>query len=265
MGISKQMQSNNFPNMRDLGGMEGADGKHIREGCLIRSQQLNNASEEDIALLEKLPLRKIIDFRNAQEAEEKPDSTFKNCSYMNLPILDGPSAVSWESNKSDTRTEIDVAKKKTKSGAEQVCEVYRNFVRTPLAREQYSRFLQEIINAEDGAVLWHCTLGKDRCGWASVLVEAVLGVCQEDIVADYMYSNKCLKNEIVKMLPILQKLLAKLHMKDAGTAPMEAREEYIMAAFDEIEKLYGSMESFLEKGLGIDASMRQKLRNRYLK
>ena len=54
-------------------------------------------------------------------------------------------------------------------------------------------------------------------------------------------------------------------MKDAGTAPMEAREEYIMAAFDEIEKLYGSMDAFLEKGLGINASMRQKLRNRYLK
>lgn len=265
MKISKQMKSNNFPNMRDLGGMEGADGKHIREGCLIRSQQLNNASEEDIAMLEKLPLRKIIDFRNAQEAEEKPDSVIKNCDYMNLPILDGPSVVSWESDKGGIREESGVAKKELKSGAEKVCEVYRNFVRTQAAREQYSRFLHEIIDTEDGAVLWHCTLGKDRCGWGSVLVEAVLGVCQEDIIADYLYSNMCLKNEIVKMLPILHKLLVKLNMKDAGTAPMEAREEYIMAALDEIGKLYGSMDAFLERGLGIDVSMRQKLRNRYLK
>ena len=264
MRISKQMQSVNFPNMRDLGGMEGAGGKHIREGLLIRSQQLNNATEDDIALLEKLSLRKIIDFRNAQEAEEKPDAIIKDCSYMNLPILDGPSAVSWESDKADIRKELKDAKKDPQSGAEKVCEVYRNFVRTTVGREQYSRFLKEIVDTEEGAVLWHCTLGKDRCGWGSVLVEAVLGVSQDDIVADYLYSNACLKNEIAKMLPALEKLLIKMHMKDAGTAPLEAREEYIMAAFDEIEKQYGSMDAFLEQGLGIDASIRQKLRDRYL-
>ena len=67
------------------------------------------------------------------------------------------------------------------------------------------------------------------------------------------------------MMPILKKLLVKMHMVNAGTAVVEAREEYLAAAFDEAEKLYGSMDAFLEKGLGIDETMREQLRARYLK
>ena len=97
-----------------------------------------------------------------------------------------------------------------------------------------------------------------------MLVESVLGVSREDIMADYLYSNICLKPEIAGMIPILKKLLEKMHMVNAGTAVTEAREEYLEAAFDEAEKLYGSMDVFLEKGLGINEAMRDKLRDRYL-
>ena len=53
-------------------------------------------------------------------------------------------------------------------------------------------------------------------------------------------------------------------MVNAGTAVVEAKEEYLTAAFDEINKLYGSMDAFLENGLGIDETMREQLRARYL-
>lgn len=266
MKISKQLPSKKVPNLRDLGGMIGADGKQIREGSLIRSAQLYNATKKDLDLLETLHIRKIFDFRNAQEAKEKPDPSISGCEYTNLSILDKSSAVSWETNRSDsTPEEPEEAKGAPKSGVEQVCEVYRDFIRKPASREQYSRFLHGILETENGAVLWHCTLGKDRCGWGAVLVEAVLGVSREDIMADYLYSNVCLKHEIAGMMPILKKLLEKMHMTNAGAAVVEAREEYLAAAFDEAEKLYGSMDAFLEKGLGIDETMREQLRARYLK
>ena len=266
MEISKQLPSKKVPNLRDLGGMTGADGKKIREGRLIRSAQLYNATKKDLALLESLHIRKIFDFRNAQEAKEKPDPSLPGCEYTNLSILDNSSAVSWETKRTEQiSTEPEKEKSSTpKSGVEQVCEVYRDFVRKSASREQYSRFLRGILDTEDGAVLWHCTLGKDRCGWGSVLVEAVLGVSREDIMADYLYSNVCLKHEIAGMMPILKKLLEKMHMTNAGTAVVEARKEYLSATFDEIDKLYGSMDAFLEKGLGIDETMREQLRARYL-
>ena len=265
MEISKQLQSKKVPNLRDLGGMTGADGKKIREGCLIRSAQLYNATKKDMDLLESLHIRKIFDFRNAQEAQEKPDPSLPGCEYTNLSILEGSSAVSWEKKRTESGdTEPKKAESAPKSGVEQVCGAYRDFIRKPASREQYSRFLRGILDTEDGAVLWHCTLGKDRCGWGSVLVETVLGVSREDIIEDYLYSNVCLKHEIAGMMPILKKLLEKMHMVNAGTAVVEAREEYLTAAFDEINKLYGSMDAFLEEGLGIDETMRDKLRTRYL-
>ena len=265
MKISKQLPSKKVPNLRDLGGMIGADGKQIREGSLIRSAQLYNATKKDLALLESLHIRKIFDFRNAQEAKEKPDPSISGCEYTNLSILESSSAVSWETKRTEqSRTEPEEAKSTPKTGIEQVCEVYRDLVRKPVSREQYSRFLRGILETEDGAVLWHCTLGKDRCGWGSVLVQSVLGVSREDIMADYLYSNVCLKHEIAGMMPILKKLLIKMRMVNAGTAVVEAREEYLLAAFDEIDKLYGSMDAFLENGLGIDETMCDKLKDRYL-
>lgn len=265
MEISKQIPSEKVPNLRDLGGMTGADGKRIRTGCLIRSAQLYNATKNDMVLLGSLSLRKIFDFRNMQEAKEKPDPNISGCEYTNLSILEGSSAVSWESERSEQKIrEPEETKNSPKSGIEQVCEAYRDFVRKPAARQQYSGFLRGILDTEDGAVLWHCTLGKDRCGWGAVLVQSVLGVSREDIMADYLYSNLCLKNEIAGMMPILNKLLKKMRMENAGAAVVEAREEYLAAAFDEIDKLYGSMDMFLEKGLGIDAAMCEQLRDRYL-
>lgn len=265
MKISKRIENEKVPNMRDLGGMIGADGKKIRSGLLIRSQQLINASEKDKAMLAALPLRKIFDFRNPKEAMEKPDPCIKGCSYMNLSIIDESTVVSWESNRSEkSQKDMEAAQNDPEAGAKQMCEIYRNFVRTPFSRKKYGEFLQEILDTEDGAVLWHCTLGKDRCGWGSVLVQAVLGVCPETIMEDYLFTNVCLKDEIAGMMETLKKISKGTSLANSGSALVEARAEYLEAAYDEIEKMYGSMDAFLEKGLGVDAAMKDRFRARYL-
>lgn len=265
MQISKQMNYDKIPNLRDLGGMEGADGKRIKEGMLIRSEQLFNASEKDLALLAGLPLRKIFDFRNPKEAGEKPDPAIEGCENIGLSIIDESTLVSWEQDKSaQGQKEMEAAKDDPQAGARGMCEVYRNLIRIPYSCEQYSRFLRGILDTEEGAVLWHCTLGKDRCGWGSVLVQAVLGVSQEAIMEDYLFTNECLKDEIAGMMAMLQKMTEKTNLGNSGRALVEAREEYLKAAFDEIEKLYGSMEAYLEKGLGVDEAMREAFRARYL-
>ena len=265
MEISKQMKNDKVPNLRDIGGMTGAAGKKIRSGLLLRSEQLYHASEKDLAMLAQLPLKKIMDFRNPKEAAEKPDPNMDGCVNLNLSIIDDSTLVSWEQDKSaQGQKDIEKLKDDPDAGAKGMCEVYRNFVRMPFSRAQYARFLREILDTEDGAVLWHCTLGKDRCGWGSALVQSVLGVSREAIVADYMYTNVCLKDEIAGMMAMLQRMTANTSVGNAGTALVEAREEYIMAALDEAEKLYGSMEAFLKEGLGVDEAMINRFRERYL-
>ncbi|MBR1782483.1 MAG: tyrosine-protein phosphatase [Bacteroidales bacterium] len=49
---------------------------------------------------------------------------------------------------------------------------------------RFSAFFREILATEKGAVLYHCTQGKDRTGIASALILAALGASSETIVAD---------------------------------------------------------------------------------
>lgn len=261
---SQPLGGEKLHNLRDLGGMTGAEGKHIRSGLLLRSEQLYQASESDISLLEKMPLRLVVDFRNPKEAAEKPDPSVNGCEYKHLSIIDDSTLLSWEKDRSEQGLKQLEAADSDAAGGKAMCELYRNFVRTAYSRAQYSRFLQSVMAVEDGAVLWHCTLGKDRCGWGAVLVQFVLGVSKEDILQDYLFTNECLKEEIAGMLSMLQKLSKNTTLAHAGRAMVEARKEYVLAAWEEAEKLYGSMDAFLENGLGVDEAMKQQFRARYL-
>lgn len=267
MKISKQIGSKKVPNMRDLGGMKGADGKHIKKGLLIRSGQLYSATEKDVILLEELPLRKIFDFRNTKEAGEKPDPDINGCENIHLPIIDESTLLSWESDKFEKKkgpAKSEEQKEAPQNGAEGMCELYRNFVRMPYSRARYAEFLNEVLETEDGAVLWHCTLGKDRCGFGTVLVEAALGVDFETIKKDYMHTNVCLKEIIAGMMERIKKLAKNTTLENAGSSLVEAREEYVKAAWDEAIKLYGSIDAFLEEGLGFNKEKRARLQAKYL-
>ncbi|MGX8706479.1 MAG: tyrosine-protein phosphatase, partial [bacterium] len=44
------------------------------------------------------------------------------------------------------------------------------------------------LAAHDGPYLIHCTIGKDRAGFACAVLEALMGATAEEIVADYMVS-----------------------------------------------------------------------------
>ena len=86
----------------------------------------------------------------------------------------------------------------------------------------------------------------------------------EAILADYLFTNECLKDEIANMLETLKRITKGTNVANSGRALIEAREEYLLAAFDEIDRQYGSMDAFLEQGLGVDAAMKARFRAKYL-
>ena len=53
-------------------------------------------------------------------------------------------------------------------------------------------------------------------------------------------------------------------MKDIPIAILGVRREYLDAAFDEMEKNYGTIEKYFSEGLGIDAERQQALKELYL-
>ena len=44
------------------------------------------------------------------------------------------------------------------------------------------------LSAKEAPYLVHCTEGKDRAGFASMLIEALMGASMDEIIADYMMS-----------------------------------------------------------------------------
>ena len=59
------------------------------------------------------------------------------------------------------------------------------------SQDVYRRFFADLmtVDPEDGAVLWHCTQGKDRAGSASAMLLAALGADRELIMADFCLSK----------------------------------------------------------------------------
>lgn len=249
-------------NTRDLAGMKTADGYTIRTGLLFRSGHLSDLSEKDISILSDT-IHTIIDFRSDQERTDQPDKPVPGVQSIHIPIVDSLTAGISREEEADRSIFQSLALKPAEAKA-YMCGMYRAFV-SDYAVRQYSRFIKTILE-NDGPVLWHCTAGKDRAGIASVIVEEILGVGKEDIVSDYLKTNEYLEQDIVFLTDFVKKQIG----TDSGLADESLRylfgaeKDYLLTFFDAVDQEYGSIEVFVEDGLGVDEEMRNLLREKYL-
>ena len=160
-----------IPNKRDLGGIRTKDGRRIRPGMLVRSAMLGKAEEKDLE-----GISAVIDLRTAGERGEAPDRTFGQ-EYLPLPVFEEVNA--GISHEERTRNAVipDMA--------------YLYGLMMKQNADSFRKILLAIMghDYDTGAVLWHCTEGKDRCGMTAALVLEALGVDREDILKDYLKTN----------------------------------------------------------------------------
>lgn len=114
--------------------------------------------------------------------------------------------------------------------------------------------LRVIADAERQPVLFHCTAGKDRTGFAAALVLLALGVSRDDVMRDYLLTNQRLKpkSEWKGLTP------------DVASVLYRVQPEFLDAAFDVVQQQYGGVESYLREGLGLREAERSRLRELYL-
>ena len=158
-------------NMRDLGGLKAAGGRTVRPLRLIRSANLAEAAEEDLE-----GIGTVIDLRTPREREEAPDRLYGRC-YLPLPLFEELKAgVSHEEGAENF-------------GIPEMAGIYRALVNE--CAGAFRRVLTGIMenNFSRGAVLWHCTEGKDRCGITTALVLEMLGADRTAIMEDYLKTN----------------------------------------------------------------------------
>ena len=71
-------------NFRDLGGYIGHQDKTVKYNQFFRSDALHKLSDNDIAWLEEMGVKTIVDFRSASEIVDNEDKPIKSATYYNL-------------------------------------------------------------------------------------------------------------------------------------------------------------------------------------
>ncbi|WP_329268372.1 tyrosine-protein phosphatase [Streptomyces sp. NBC_01451] len=248
-------------NFRDVGGLPTVDGRRVAYGRLFRSGHLAHATDQDAAFLGSLGLHTIFDFRNAADIGlEGPDIELPGVRNVNIPLSDpAHGAEFWKMVRDGDLDELRSLLADGKA-EQRMISSYREIVRDRTA--EHSRMIHAL--AEDSVpALMHCAAGKDRAGLSIAVTLLAVGVERDAIVADYMESNaehrrykvrrsgsaaKAYSSEVLELLNPL-----------FGTRP-----EYLMAAVETAEETWGSVDSYLEQGLGVTPELRERLRERFL-
>ena len=243
-------------NIRDLGGIKTGAGM-IRPGKLIRSSKLSEATLADQeALLNTYGLRLVIDLRTPGEAEAEPDLIPQGVAYAAIPLVS-------EEKLGLTHTKRGGGDLVSSMAAlPDMRKIYADFASQPDG-EKWRAIFELLLAQEEGAVLWHCSEGKDRCGMVSALVLYALGVSFEDIEKDYLQTNATAAARAEGMYQLVLQKMNDESIAEKVRAVFLAKKEYFEAGFDALKATYGSVEGFLEQVCGMDEEKRLRLREIY--
>jgi protein-tyrosine phosphatase len=261
-------------NARNLGGYYIPGGLRIKDCMLIRSAHLADATDQDLKYLADLNVTKVIDLRKEDEKFQRADKTIQGAEYISLPI---DASGKEGQDKTEEEKKIFLANKQFDIGqfilvaafnkkAQRIADsMYYTLLLEPDCQEQYARLLRLIIETEQGAVLFHCTQGKDRTGIASAMLLAALGASRETIVADFDYTNHIYADDVKKYVSKVRELGG--GDKEIATVMsfIGANNDNFNKALDMIDERYGSFENYLKGPIRLTDTDILTLRNRYLK
>ncbi|MEH6580479.1 MAG: tyrosine-protein phosphatase [Halioglobus sp.] len=234
-------------NFRDLGGYQTVDGRTVQWGKLFRSGTFAHASRSDLGHLENLGLSTLIDFRSSVEKEEEPNLLPEPTGFevVEIPMLDdGNQAIIGE-----VMDRIDNGDFEGFDPNLFMIEASRQFATT--FTPQFKQFIDTVLAAKGKPIVWHCTAGKDRTGFASAILLRILGVPRDLVMADYMESKThALKGRNKDLLMI--RLFAGKEAEEKMTVLMGVEESWLNAAFDAIDQRWGSFDNYLRQGLELN-------------
>ncbi|MDF1568165.1 MAG: tyrosine-protein phosphatase [Spirochaetaceae bacterium] len=243
-------------NCRDLGGYSTRDGRHLKWGLLYRSGHLGGLTKEDIAFLNRLKLKKVVDFRGVEERIRKPDRLPEGVDSVHHPI-DVAGTDLEKRIVAAIRGEADL------NAGEYLNDVNRRFA-TEYTDVYRAWILDMARNDEALPQVFHCTAGKDRAGFASAILLTLLGVPRETIITDYLKTNDYTADSADR---IIRKIRRRSLFRTDGEIIrplLRVEEAYIRTAFETIDRQWGSFEVYQFEGLGLKNDEVKALKERLL-
>ncbi len=246
-----------IPNLRDLGGIATADGRQIRRGVVYRSDQLSHVTEADMVAFDRLGLKNVVDLRTAEERSAQPDRLPNGAQGVVADVLaDMMQTAAAQipelmTNPAKLQAALGDGKAVVVFG-----ETYANLVRLPSARTAYAELFGLMADDANLPVLFHCTTGKDRTGWAAAALLMLCGVDPDAVMADYLRSNDFI---LPAYKPMIDQFTAEGVDEEILISLLGVRREYLARALDEMTTTYGDIQTYFEQGLGIDRAQQSVL------
>ncbi|MEU2701609.1 MULTISPECIES: tyrosine-protein phosphatase [Micromonospora] len=253
------------PNARDLGGLPTTDGRRVRAGRLIRTPALGRLTDEDLPVLGKLGPACVVDLRDVHEqAVAPPDRLVGEPRTVHLPVYDAAHPVFTYVSAVLQGHDLDAYAALAREGMPgAMTAIYRWFVTGESARAGFGAAVRLASEGANLPLLFHCSAGKDRTGWLSVVLLTALGVEDEAIRADYLVHNEL--TESLREVLLSAMIQRRPDLDPAVARPLlEVRPEYLDAAYDEVRRAHGSFDAYLRDGLGVTDADRAALRERLL-
>jgi len=233
------------PNFRDLGGYATADGRHVRWGMIYRSGALSRLTPADYDRLSRLGIAVVCDFRRDSERTAAP-TAWKGANppvVLNLPGTQANRAS--DDTAADTAT-IATATAPSSGLSTLLLTSYPTYPTT--LGGSYRTVLQQLMT-QTGALLYHCTAGKDRTGTFSAMLLTMLGVPRQVVMDDYLLSNQYVVSQAR-----IDAVVARGGTRESAIATIGVDRAYLDLMFKTIDTEYGSFDDYRRKVLGISDS-----------
>lgn len=241
---SRSLNLTGASNFRDLGGYVGHDGRALQWRRLFRSDHLSGLTADDVSLLSNLQVGRVFDFRGVEERAPTP-CALPGAQVVSLAIeptvVQGMQALMAQGNGITVQDTVGLMQ-----------QTYRDFVHHNSPR--FAALFGHLL-ASDAPLVFHCTAGKDRTGFAAALILLALGVPRDVVMQDYLLTNTYFK----------------MPSAGHGFAPQEVlevlwrvQEDFLNAAFLAVDSDFGGVESYLSNQMGLGAAQRGRLLELYL-
>lgn len=171
-------------NVRDLGGHATEDGRETLFRAVVRADSRGMLTEAGWKALEAYGVSRVVDLRRDDElAEDPPDLVELDVFHVSLMAgIERPEE--WE------------LVKRAAAAAPDARTTYAILYAAALeqCRSTIALALTAVAGAPEGAVVVHCTAGKDRTGLVAALLLRLCGVSIADVDADYADSERALRD-----------------------------------------------------------------------
>ncbi|WP_371777943.1 tyrosine-protein phosphatase [Streptomyces sp. NBC_01438] len=245
-------------NLRDLGGIALQYGCQVRPGRVLRSGQLSGLGPADDAAVTALGIRTVVDLRTADERASAPDRLPPGARLFVADVLGDNPGVAPARLRALLADTVEAERLLGDGRAEEIfAETYRQMVLSPRAAAAYRAFVDTVADSAAGPVLFHCTAGKDRTGWAAALLLLLLGASRDTVRVEYLAVNPVVR---VAFRPYVQNFLDAGGDPEIASAIIEVRPRYLDTALDAMDERWGGLDGYVRNGLRLPEEALRRLR-----